>query len=65
MHHQMLGLYDPSSTHPDGIAEFKCPYSKADIDPHEACEDQSFYCSLINNKLHLKREHSYYCSYER
>jgi len=53
-------IYDPSSTHPDGIAEFKCPYSKADIDPHEACEDQSFYCSLINNKLHLKREHSYY-----
>ncbi len=49
-------IYDPSSTNPDGIAEFKCPYSKADIDPHEACEDQSLYCSLINNKLHLKRE---------
>ncbi len=45
----MLGYMTP---HPDGIAKFKCPYSKADIDPHEACEDQSFYCSLINNKLH-------------
>ena len=52
-------VYDPTcNSH--GIAEFKCPYSKADVDPREACADSSFYCSIIDNKMHLNRNHSYY-----
>ncbi len=35
-------VFDLSSVSTDGIAEFKCPYSEADIDPKEACEDKSF-----------------------
>ncbi len=53
-------VFDPSSVSTDGIAEFKCLYSKADIDPKEACEDKSFYCCLVDNKLHLNRNHPYY-----
>ena len=30
------------------------------MDPSEACKDQSLYCCLIDNKLQLKRTHSYY-----
>ena len=37
-------IHDPSCESPNGIAEFKCPYSKADMSPNEACEDPSFYC---------------------
>ena len=40
--------HDPScNDFHHGIAEFKCPYSKADVDPREACADASFYCSVI------------------
>ena len=43
-----------------GIAEFKCPYSKAFDIPEKACEKADFYCSVIDGKLHLKRTHTYY-----
>ena len=36
-------IHDLSCECPDGMAEFKCPYSKADMSPDEACEDPSFY----------------------
>ena len=39
-------IHDPSCESPNGIAEFKCPYSKADVSPNEACEDPSFYCTF-------------------
>ncbi len=42
------------------VAEFKCPFSKAELEPEEACSDQSFYCSLIDGKMHLNRSHFYY-----
>ena len=51
---------DPSVDLQDGIAEFKCPYTKRDLSPDDACEDTSFCCVRINDELHLKRSHVYY-----
>ena len=51
---------DPSVTASSGIAEFKCPYTKANLLPEEACKDKDFYCSIINGKIQLKQNHAYY-----
>ena len=51
---------NPSANNIRGILELQCPYSKADESPEKACEDVSFYCSLVNDKLKLKRNHAYY-----
>ena len=50
---------DPYSDLPEGIAEFKCPFSKKDLTPIEACEDPSFYCHYEDG-FYLKRNHPYY-----
>ena len=51
---------DASVTNPQGIAEFKCPYSKAFVHPRETCKNADFYCSIIDGQICLKRTHSYY-----
>lgn len=51
---------DPSSQETDGIAEFKCPYSKRELTVEEACADTTFYAEILDEKLHLKRNHIYY-----
>ena len=51
---------DPSVTSQNGIAEFKCPFTKAGVHPEEACADKDFYCSVVEGKVQLKRGHSYY-----
>ena len=51
---------DPTSVFPQGIAEFKCSYSKKDEDPLIACDDKSFYCTRKENSIHLKNTHAYY-----
>lgn len=52
---------DPSSNSIHGIVEFKCPYSKREMFPQEACGDSDFYCHLTSEgNLQLKREHLYY-----
>ncbi len=44
-----------------GIAEFKCPFSKAEVTVRSACEDQNFYCELTEDQnIKLKRNHEYY-----
>ena len=54
-------VYDPSSSKCNGIAEFKCPYSKRDKSPLESCEDPNFFCELHDSGIsHLKRTHNYY-----
>ena len=50
---------DPHSNLPDGIAEFKCPFSKKEVTPCEACNDLNFYC-FYDNSLHRKKSHQYY-----
>ena len=44
----------------DGILEVKCPYSKREVSPEEACSDSNFYCELVNSKVQLKKTHSYF-----
>ena len=51
---------DPYCNAINGIAEFKCPYTKADVSPEEACLDKNFYCTMLNGIIQLKRDHSYY-----
>ena len=46
---------DPFVSDPQGIAEFKYPYSKAFVHPHKACKDVDFFCSMTNHC------HSVYC----
>ena len=36
---------DPSVNAHTGIAEFRCPFTKAGVHPNEACEDEDFYSS--------------------
>ena len=39
---------DPYCELPEGVKELlnlKCPFSKKDVTPLEACEDEKFYCS--------------------
>ena len=50
-------VFDPSFSITNGIAEFKCPYSKQ---PQEACKDPSFFCELVNGTFKLKCDHHYY-----
>ena len=50
---------DPHSDFPDGITEFKCPFSKNEITPREACDDPNFYC-YYDRGLHMKKSHHYY-----
>ena len=44
----------------NGMAEFKCPFTKADVSPEEVCKDDTFYCTMVNGDLQLSRSHSYY-----
>ena len=56
-------VFDPSCSTTNGIAEFKCPYSKQDQSPQEACKDPSFFCELVNGTFELKRDHHYIIRY--
>ena len=52
---------DPDAPLPFGIAEIKCPFSKADVTVEVACKDTLFYCTMDREKnLKLARNHQYY-----
>ena len=52
---------DPSSDCAStGIAEFKCPYTKADKTSEEMCREKTFYLHLVNGTPCLNRDHLYY-----
>ena len=54
-------VVDPNSDDPNGISEYKCPYSARDVTPEEACTTlKGFYCKLENDKVILKRNHNYF-----
>ena len=52
-------VFDPSCKEV-GIAEFKCPYTKRDMSPLEACADADFCGELVNSHFQLKRKHKYF-----
>ena len=66
MHEEWLGatpngrVHVPSSDHPNGLLEIKCPYTKRAQTPQEACKDANFYCIIENGRLKLKHNHTYY-----
>ena len=43
-----------------GLAEVKCPSSKFNVTPEEACCDPSFWLELVNGSSRLKRNQEYY-----
>ena len=53
-------ITDPACQHSTGLLEVKCPYSKRDKSPQEACSDSNFFCELIDSKVILKKNHGYY-----
>lgn len=54
-------VIDSSNTACFGLLEIKCPYTKRDMSPEEACEDPNFYCYKADNgTFALKRSHQYY-----
>ena len=50
-------VIDPSVSCSFGIAEFKCPFSMA---KNTVCNEESFYCSFINGRPRLERNHQYF-----
>ena len=42
------------------IVEIKCPYTFRNLKPEEACTDPKFFCSLLDGKPTLKKDHNYY-----
>lgn len=44
----------------EGLLEVKCPPSKINMTPEEACGDKKFCSMLVDNVVTLKRDHSYY-----
>ena len=59
-------VYDPSCREqPYGFLEVKCPYSKRNVTPEDACASPDFCCAIDTNaqgenKVRLKRNHIYY-----
>ena len=51
---------DLSSKDSFGIGEVKCPSSKFNVTPLDACDDPNFYMEKKNGKASLKRGHVYY-----
>ena len=45
---------DLSSDQPNGILEIKCPYSKWNVEPEEACKDPLFYCEIKDSRICLQ-----------
>ena len=37
------------------IAEFKCPFSKRDQSPQDACANTNFYGEIVDGQFHVKR----------
>ena len=52
---------DLAANKPLGLIEVKCPYTKREMTPMEACKDPNFYCKVIDGRdICLKTNHPYY-----
>ena len=47
-------VYDPVSEDPNGLLEIKCPYTYRDVNPQEAAQQKTFFCTSENHYLLLK-----------
>ena len=54
------GRVHAKASHSDSILEVKCPYSKREVSPDQACNDSAFCCELIQDEVRLKKSHPYY-----
>ena len=43
-----------------GLAEAKCPETKFQVTPLDACQDPNFFCEAVNGQCKLKKNHAYY-----
>lgn len=55
------GVYDPSCEQPYGFIEVKCPYSRRNRTPAEACADSKFFCTLESGQVKLRKNSNYFC----
>lgn len=53
-------VIDEGCVKPFGIAEVKCPLTKFNVTPLDACLDQGFCSENVDGMPKLKRDHSYY-----
>ena len=54
-------VIDSSNTAYIGFFEVKCPYTRQDMSPEEACEDPNYYCYKADNGMFtLKWSHQQY-----
>ena len=44
-----------------GLLELKCPYTKRDVLPQEACQDANFYCCLSDDGSITLNKYNYSC----
>ena len=53
-------VIDKSADTHNGGLEVKCPFSKANMDIDEACQDKTFFLKCENGKVSLKRNDNYF-----
>ena len=53
-------VIDPNCEDPFGLLEVKCPETKFQVSPLDACSDPKFFCERVGNMCKLKRTHAYY-----
>ena len=52
---------DEAASNPNGVAEYKCPYSARNMTPQEACTQiKGFFCTLQDGTMKLKMTHNYF-----
>lgn len=53
-------VIDSGCTEQYGLVEVKCPATKFNVTPLDACSDPGFFLEKINENPTLKRNHNYY-----
>ena len=50
----------PNCEDPFGLLEVKCPETKFQVSPLDACSDPKSFCERVGNMCKLKKTHAYY-----
>ena len=53
-------VIDKGCERPFGLVEVKCPETKFQVTPLDACSDGAFYCEVVQGKPKLKKSHQYF-----